>query len=315
MSRPSEHLIAALRGYHDLSKNIDMFRKSKGKDLPNWRNYCFLPMAAWYSIVSNRHNRPQLSVELMGELQDVAAAGTWRYSQGVYKFDPDIYSAVIESEISGDLPSDVLTRLPEWCLYVETPDLKVFGQACYGFWTWIEHDMNHGHIELRILLDLEHKRLSVPLHLGDWSLKTAIDKYMTESGLQIAKMGKDWSFTDDQVSQTSIEIMPIVSMILYICSDAPDISGLTEPERKPSPPQPTKTKHGWRLFPADKPKIWTVGASYGELLRRDIDDWQQSTGRKVRPHIRRGHYHTYWIGKRGEQKAVLRFVMPIIVNS
>lgn len=315
MSRPAQHLIAALRGYSNLSKDVDTFRQSKGKDLPNWHDYCFLPLAAWCSIITSAKQKEALTVEEMSELHDLAAAGTWRYSQGMYRFDPDIYAAVIDSEISGDLPSDVLTRLPEWCLYVETPDLQAFDQPCHGFWVWLEHDMNHGHTELRILLDLEQTRLSVPLYLGDWPLKTAIDKYMTEAGLQFAKMGRDWSYTDDLINTTKSQIMPIVSMILYICSDAPDISGLAEPERKPSNPQPKKTKQGWRLFPAEKPRFWTVGGSYGELLRRDIDDWQRDTGRKVRPHLRRGHYHTYWTGKRGDQKAVLKFIMPIIVGS
>jgi hypothetical protein len=76
MSRPAKHLIAALRGYSDLSKHIDTFRQSKGKDLPNWRDYCFLPMAAWYSIVSNKYNTDRLNVEKMQELQDVASAGS-----------------------------------------------------------------------------------------------------------------------------------------------------------------------------------------------------------------------------------------------
>lgn len=40
--------------------------------------------------------------------------------------------------------------------------------------------------------------------------------------------------------------------------------------------------------------------------------------RSVRAHIRRGHWHSYWVGKRNEpetRKLVLRFLMPTMVNA
>lgn len=319
MIRPEQHLINAKRDYPELTQMIDMFRESRGKDLPKWASYCFLPMAAWYSIVSNTKNqgRPLLDIALMQELQLLAACGTWRYSKGVYKFDDELYRAVISSEVSGNLPSQVLMRLPEWCIYVETQEMNVFDNACYGFWTWLEQDQNHGHTELRILLDLEDGFTSVPLHLGDWDLKAAVQKYLDEAGYQAAKLGKDWSQSEDDISGISHDIMPIVSLILFICSESPDITNLESPENQPSRPQAKKTKKGWRLFPADKVKNWSVGSRYGEMFRRDIHEYQSTSGRTVKPHLRRGHYHTYWTGKRGsdEQKAVLKFVMPMIVRA
>ena len=316
--RVKNHLIATTRSYPNLSKHVDMFRQSRGVDLPKWHDYCFLPMAAWYSIISNtKYGGMPLSVTAMKDLQMLAACGTWRYTQGIYQFDPDIYNAVIDSKINGALPSTVLVRLPEWCLYVETPDLQVSDQKCYGFFVWLEHDMNKFHTELRILVDGEKEIVSVPLHLGDWDLKTAVEKYIDESGFQGAKIGHEISYTADDISAISADIMPIVSLILYICSDEPDLSNLEKPSENPSQPQPKKTKKGWRLFPADNPKIWSVGLNDGETLRKQVKEWQTNTGRTVKPHVRRGHYHTYWIGKRGsdEQKAISKWIMPTIVGA
>lgn len=318
-NRPTQHLIATTRSYPDLSKHIDTFRQSRGVDLPKWHAYCFLPMAAWYSIVSNtKHGGKHLvSIDSLRELQLLAACGTWRYTQGIYQFDPDIYDAVIDSEIKGTLPSQILLRLPEWCLYVETPNLQVFDQKAYGFFVWLEHDMNHGHTELRILIDGDKSMVSVPLHLGEWDLQTAVEKYIDESGYQGAKLGHEISYTPDDISAISSDIMPIVSLILYICSDEPDLSNLEKPSDSPARPQPKKTKKGWRLFPADKPKVWSVGLNYGETLRKQIKNWQTNTGRTVKPHVRKAHYHTYWTGKRGsdEQKAISKWIMPTIVGA
>jgi hypothetical protein len=52
----------------------------------------------------------------------------------VYRFDPDIYQALINTSIRGPLPVDLLFNLPEWAVYVETPGLDTFyGEQSYGF--------------------------------------------------------------------------------------------------------------------------------------------------------------------------------------
>jgi hypothetical protein len=38
------------------------------------------------------------------------------------------------------------------------------------------------------------------------------------------------------------------------------------------------------------------------------------TGTRLRPHRRRGHYHTYWTGRRGSQVPKLRWVAPYWVS-
>ena len=39
---------------------------------------------------------------------------------GIYQFDFDFMSALSDTLITGDMPSEVLYRLPEWCIYIET---------------------------------------------------------------------------------------------------------------------------------------------------------------------------------------------------
>src|SRR5690606_5654908 len=77
----------------------------------------------------------------------IVAAATWRISQGIYRFDPDLYKALIQPPLHGNLPCDLLKRLPEWCIYIETiPDLDAVqsGQRyILGFWVHLEYDPYH----------------------------------------------------------------------------------------------------------------------------------------------------------------------------
>ena len=100
-----------------------------------------------------------------------------RVSQGVYRFDPDLYQAIVSTELNGDLPADLLTRLPEWCVYIElqgTPDL-------HGFFVHLERDVDTLQMELRLLLDLDTGLLPMPLHLGQWDLVAALEEMVRET--------------------------------------------------------------------------------------------------------------------------------------
>lgn len=313
LSRPAKHLINAGKLHPKINKLIDEMRQSKGKDLPNWANFCFMPMAGWYALTCQSLGKPSLGLSDIAQMQVLASTHTWQYSKGMYDFDDDLYKALIDSRIDGDLPSGVLHRLPEWCMYINTPSLSFDGAAVHGFFAHLEHDVNTGGHELRLLLDTDTKFINVPLHLGDWSLLTAVDKYINQAGSYGAKMGQDIAMSVDTADNITHDIMPFVSLLLYLCSDEPDLTNLTAPQDRPQRPKPKKTKNGWRLFPADKVKTWTLGRIVGEQLRQ-VYASANATGSGKKAHFRRGHYKTYWVGsKDGEQKAVSRWIAPAIV--
>lgn len=132
-TRPTQHLINAGKLHPKINKLIDELRQSKGKDLPDWANFCFVPMAGWYSLTCRSLGKPSLGLPDIAKMQLLASTHTWQYSKGVYDFDADLYNALIDSRIDGDLPSGVLHRLPEWCVYINTPNLKFNGVAVHGF--------------------------------------------------------------------------------------------------------------------------------------------------------------------------------------
>jgi hypothetical protein len=116
----------------------------------------------------------------------------------------------------------------------------------------------------------------------------------------------------------------VVNLVLFICSQAADISGS---HGRPSNPVPTKTRKGMKVFAAQQTREWLVGARLGSALRKAQsirEDAAVIIGRRgPRPHIRRAHWHTYRTGPRTcdgqrvpstEQQAHLKWLHPTLVR-
>ena len=111
-----------------------------------------------------------------------------------------------------------------------------------------------------------------------------------------------------------------LSLVLYVCSDEAEIRDRDAPDWEPSFPRPKVTKGVERLFPADRNRTVKVGRELGAMLREGTAKSEPSapTGRSVRPHMRRGHWHGFWTGPRKEnrdqQKFVLKWLPPLFVH-
>lgn len=100
-------------------------------------------------------------------------------------------------------------------------------------------------------------------------------------------------------------------MLLYLCSADP---GLT---RRHVPGQPGKRPSGGAAT-----EVWLSGYRIGAALRQARLEHEHKgpsdgTGRSVTPHLRRAHFHSYWVGSRSDPDArhlELRWLPPIPVN-
>lgn len=306
---PRDHLIAASKSFPIAWQQADSFRADRGRDLPNWPDWCFMPMAGWYAIASGGGDN-RLSLDQVSAVARLAALGAWRTTQGVYRFDPDLYAEIVDTPIDGDLPHEVLYRMPEWCVYIETPGIKWRDQLLYGFFAHLESDANNGRPELRLLLDTATDLIAVPLHLGQWSLTESVRRF-----LDVSQIHSGMTLPTKGLAGPMSEIItPLISLLLYLCSQNSEIGNGT---RLPSNPQPTKTKRGLRIFAPDKPTTWDVGVRLGAALRtaRESEGSSGESNSGPRPHVRRAHWHGYWTGpKTGERKITLKWLPPIPVN-
>jgi hypothetical protein len=309
--RPAHHLQVAGRLYPNAWKIAERMRQDRGADLPHWPDWCYLPMAGWYAVVAHDSGSSTVPLKLIGNVARLAALGAWRITQGIYRFHPDTFEALSNTSMEGNLPCQVFTRLPEWCVYIETPAMFDFDNSrCYGFFVHLEHDARDSRMELRFLLDTEEMLVPFILHMGDWSVQEAVDRAMNESMRHTKSTGADTNvpdFTADIV-QFLKHILPLV---FYLCSKEPEYKTGATPTR----PHPKRTKKGWKLFPASRPRYWHVGHETGEAIAR-ARDRRRMTGRTgPEPHIRRAHWHGFWTGPReGERHLEVRWLPPIPVN-
>jgi hypothetical protein len=307
--RPREILVSLGRRYPEAWKVCEEFRAAKGAGLPDWPDWCYLPLPGMYAIVSSGRDA-ELSPHQMRTVEQLGALAAWRMTQGIYRFDPLVFEAITQTPVAGDLPHEILFRLPEWCVYVETPGLRHGDDPLHGFFAHLDFALNTGEAQLRLLLDAELTLDPLALPLGPWSLAESVARALVATGTAAAQVGA----ATDSVRAV---VEPMVSLLLYLCSQAAEIGC---DAHCPSNPTPKKTKRGLRMFQADKPTAWDVGVRLGAALRqaRQAEQAKEPGGGSwpgLRPHIRRAHWHGFWNGpKKGERCFVLHWLPPIAIN-
>lgn len=295
----------------------------------------FLPMehaarATMAALDQADVDRPSNPGELAPLGVTTQCLAAWRMTEGIYRIDRTLYEALIETPVTGEIPTEVLLRLPEWCVYIETPGMTAplaegSSEPVLGLWYWLDVPARGGAMMLCIGIDLgapppmpvQH----VPL-VG--TIEAAIDEtmrpwqdtfYRHNAGSPPPRAYRD---------TTIAWLPPALSLILYLCSRAAEISG---PQGAPGNPAPTRTRRGEKLFAADRQRIWDVGVRLGGALRTAYDREAVVAGgvssggarQSPRPHVRGAHWHTFLSGPRkdrtpADRRRDLRWLPPIPVR-
>lgn len=312
--------VAQLSHFHpDLWKRVDEVRERR-----DWPSWCFLPSGEVAKLIART---PERSSRPGANLYIITALSAWRVTQGVYKFDPDLFDCVWNTSLDTRIPCEVLFRLPEWCVYVMTPGCKYEGQDLHGFFAHLDDNTFSDRKELRILLDPgnEDLHLTLPIDLSGGSLQSSLNntRNMYLGLLKgIAEPAALAEFAALDLDWYAGIIGPLVNLLLYISSANADItnsSGL-----RPSRRSPKITRKGSRLFPPNRPAEWSVGFQLGAALRAtqrlSCEKDERDPGylrARPRPHFRRAHWHSYWTGpvNTAELRHLeLKWMPPIAVN-
>ncbi|USR37573.1 hypothetical protein L1F06_012785 [Ectopseudomonas hydrolytica] len=319
-------------------KQFDAFRADRGKGLPDWPDWCFMPIAAGYAIASGG-GANRVPLERVNHPAVLTALATWRMTQGIFRFDETLRAALLDTPLSGGLPTQHLFRLPHWCVYVETEGLTWSDIPLEGFFAHLEYDIARGGTpELRLLLDVggdprqpfsPETLLPVPIVLSAADIESAVELVNQSAREQATALGVPPDIPLGLAQPQAVSLAPLISLLLYLCAE-PDVT------RKGSKvtldnPQPTRTRRdGWKLFPADGPMEIDVGARLGAALRTALDRREEmrsadaGTGKTLAPHMRAQHWHSFWSGPKFTpdgsaipqhlRKLDVRWMPPIPVN-
>ncbi|MFK1437591.1 AcrVA2 family anti-CRISPR protein [Pseudomonas aeruginosa] len=311
--RARRMLEAAASQYAKAWNQIDQFRAERGKGLPDWPDWCFIPMAAGYAIASGGgHNR--LSFERMHHPAVLTALASWRMTQGIFRFDETLRDALLDTPLSGSLPVQHLYRLPHWCVYIETPGLTWQAEPLAGFFAHLECDLARDGIpELRLLLDLgadarqpfaPSALLPVPVILTADTLEEALNLLSDSAQRQGSDLGLPASLIAEADRPAAGSIAPLISLLLYLCAE-PEVSQRGAPIALRNP-QPVRTRReGRKTLAATASTEIDIGVRMGSALRAALNhrgddgssgDGPGASGRTVIPHVRAQHWHSYWSG-------------------
>ena len=112
-----------------------------------------------------------------------------------------------------------------------------------------------------------------------------------------------------------------LNAVIYLCTTEPDIS--TTKVELPTIAKRTTKKPAKQAGKKNTVKIGNVGANVGRIIReyeereRRVSAGSVGTGKKgtkKSPHIRKAHYHSYWIKENGEKQLIVKFLSPIFVH-
>ncbi|MFI5304982.1 MAG: AcrVA2 family anti-CRISPR protein [Nitrospiria bacterium] len=258
----------------------------------------------------------QSASDLLSNVNRLAAYSSWRVSKGIYRFDPDLYRELLITPFDGNLPSDVLTRILEYCLYVETPDMFINNTEIHGFYYRLDFNEDVNRYIASFLLDADPNPWPISIQLGSWTLAEGLERNTKD----IIENASGPLTVDPNLTRKFVTLVkPFLNLILYICSENAEIG---DGEKTPGFPKLVKTKKGTKMFVPGGPTVWDVGLRIGAALRRAREVERRENGdpqRSVRPHIRRAHWHKYWIGTKKlkdgvERRFVHNWIPPIPVK-
>lgn len=312
--------------------------KNSPQKLPTW---CFLPSSSSVHALSRSMGISPIefndySLELTQYPPIFSALAAWRVTKGVYRFDNDVYPYVADSSISSNVPVDSFYRMPEWCVYIETPSLKFMGKEAHGFWAYLDIDIIDGKqsrqfliIVIDVLSPTESMPIPIGIDLSNGSIEECLVKYLDclslTPGAAAEVLDKRRNALLDggrgEVKALSDALKPYLSMLLYICSQDQEIEGDVG---FPSNPPRKKTVRGMRHVPAKAISEWKVGVRTGSALRlayerSNQNDAVEGNHKSARPHVRRAHWHGFWKGSKApgredERIFELKWLPPIPVN-
>ena len=330
MLTPERQLAWIAEQFPTLWKEVDACRVKRSRAWPGW---CFLPRDEFAAIVKPRLptnvNDDQKAKQLTW-MKMATILIPWRVSRSVYRFDPDIYEALINTSIRGQLPVDLLFKLPEWAVYVETPGRDTYyGGKSEGFVASLNFSsVDEGEVMLSFLSFLDEG-----IYFTEWfflkdgfTIEESIAEALERHHSVTANMNLSEPEEKLDLEEVTAHVSKLVNLLLYICqtnSEYRDIRCADGAEKVPANPSPTRTKKGLRFFPPKKPTVWECGFRQGSVIRRAGSEHSESQGGTHRgpiPHTRAAHWHTYIVGKGSRKdptkgKRVLKWIHTVLVNS
>ena len=305
--------------YPESQKIADMFYHDRTIVVGQCPDWCALPSSFIASFIEDATSKQKI-LRVLGQKYaiDLTTALLWSRNKMIYRFDETLEKTLEAQPLDGKIPIEAFDYLPYPCVYIER-NFDYGGRMVKGFFSWLDWGTkeNIRILHLNFLLDAGNS-LQSAIPIKGSTIKDSV----TELANSFTNKELWGNFTVNDVVKSPVvkSLTECINLLLYLCSEKPDMPDDTEIKKSRS-----RDSYG-------NPKraiAWGVGTRIGAALRKaTVSTSENRKGEEVtpeenkttksspRPHIRRAHWHSFWKGKRGNinRKLILRWLPPIAVN-
>ena len=318
--RPVAHLHHAGRQHRDAWRRFDRALAEERRRGRSWPAYVHAPLAVAENVAADSGFT---GLGAAAQPHIIAGLAAWRPTQGVYRFHPTLLEELWRTPVTGDLPGELFRNLPEWCVYIEAPGRDAGpGMPMHGFFAHLAPGEG-GAETLELLFDL---RAPMPMlaptrvHLHG-TVQDSV--YVTARSRMDPDLADAVSDLVDELVRGYIEpLSSVLSVLLYLCSEAPELRDAEGRRDAPAPPKPKRPRRRGqveRFAAASAPTVWETAFELGDRLEAAQGAAESDggeSGRTVRPHVRRAHWHAYWRGPvDGPRQRSLKWISPLLINA
>lgn len=276
--------------------------------------------------------------ELKYIAMDVAIKRLWQRNRIVYDIDPDLWTELGHTDMDTQIPEGLFAKLPHPDPFIALPtplilpldknhQQRVSGFFVVGRGTGRSEAQVSTHSPAAIgntglliggqVETLGGKPLMAKMPTGPtqdmvWNRVTLLRRART-----LRELIEEIRVRFDGVSEAGgfdggvvTSIVACVSALTYLCS--------VNAELRPLPSSVNRRQiKGSGKRQSKPPKVIAVGYQVGAALRAYRRSERQaiaaSSGRTMRPHVRRAHFHTYRVGA-GRTDSIVKWLSPIPIN-
>lgn len=276
---------------------------------------------------------PNIVKSLLFTAQDAGMLKLWEKYKIAYSIDRDLWHELGDANDDTVVPLGILGRLPHPNPFVALPEPILlptkdglvqhiegffvtgrFGVSEHGYLltstertphnmalltcSTIRHSNGVHARNIEGNLDFAWVRLSIT---DDTTVGELLKKI--REGFQSTTTGLDWQ------REVEMSLRRSVAILLYLCASNADLEKMPKP-----PPQRVKPGKSRRTNAVQVVKVgWRLGTALRAYHTQSESVRGVSTGRKVRPHLRRAHFHTYRTGP-GRAQTEIKWVSAVPVN-
>ncbi len=260
------------------------------------------------------------------DLEMLTALSMWRKNKQIYSFYGELEKLLYEQATEDfNVPVDVLQNLPYSCIFIETKNLNIMD--ILGFFAF--YLVKNNKKQFRLMLVTKDLLIPVPLYVAKGqNIKNVFshffDQYSSFTQKRHPCSEQDYK---NQAEQYIRLVTSVMQLLLYICAQNAEISEKNEDGKVYKKRAVIKDQY-------KEVRQFECGRKISEVIRKTvkvhandvaipepINNRQkiivlQKNGSQKRPHVRKGHWHHYWIGSKKEQNRQLKlnWIAPSIIH-